>query len=119
MNKNNEELISRYVLDNLKHKFIASVNQQITADLALNLQALYQDREGSFTKYENTLPVGETDYAPFWLFDAKLIYEKNNISVFGSVNNVFNTSYNDIENVIQPGRWFKAGISYHFSLKKM
>lgn len=119
VNKNNEELISRYVLDNLKHKFIASVNQQITADLALNLQALYQDREGSFTKYENTLPAGETDYAPFWLFDAKLIYEKNNISVFGSLNNVFNTSYNDIENVIQPGRWFKAGISYHFSLKKM
>jgi len=112
VSKNDEEVISRYVLDNLKHKFVGSVMVQIVSNLELNLQVLYQDREGGYIKYEDTLPVGEVDYDPFWLFDAKLIYARKNITLFGSVNNIFNISYSDIENVEQPGRWFKVGIIY-------
>ena len=117
VSKSDNAVISRYVLDNLKHKFVGSVTQQIVPSLTLNVEILYQDRAGSYLRYENTVPVGETDYAPFWLFDAKLIYERKNVSLFGSVNNLFNTSYNDIENVVQPGIWFKTGISYYLNLE--
>lgn len=117
VSKNDASVISRYVLDNLKHKFVGSISQHLFSNVTLNLQALYQDREGGYTRYENTVPVGETDYQPFWLFDTKLLYEKNDFSAFASVNNIFGTAYNDIENVVQPGRWFKAGISYKFNLK--
>jgi len=112
VSKSEEEFISRYVLDNLRHKWVTSVNQQILPNLSLNVEAVSQDREGGYVKYEDTVPVGETDYVPFWLFDTKLTYHQKRFSAFVSVNNIFNTEYNDIDNVIQPGRWFKAGLSY-------
>lgn len=115
--KEDGDFISRYVLDNLKNKLTGSISQQIVKNLALNLQVVYQDREGSYIKYENTQEIGETDYLPFWLFDGKLLWQLKRMTVFASVNNIFNTEYTDIENVVQPGRWIKAGLSYRFPLK--
>ncbi len=106
------EYISRYVLDHLKHKLVGSFNQQMAKKLFLDIRLIYQDREGTFTKYENTRPLGEAAYEPFFLMDAKLMYRLKSLTVFGSVNNILDTQYNDIGNVVQPGRWIKAGLSY-------
>ena len=110
--KGNSDFISNYVLDNLKHKLVISANQQILSNLFFDLKFVFQDREGGYTKFENSAPVGEVPYDPFWLVEGKVSYKNKGMSIFASLNNIFNVSYNDIGNVIQPGRWFKAGITW-------
>ncbi len=111
--KQDSPLISYYVMDNLKHKFVAAVNQPISERLSVDVKAVYQDREGTFTFYESGATGYELEYKPFWTVDVKALYEIRNFNVFISVNNVFNNQYYDIGNVIQPGRWIKAGISFN------
>lgn len=55
--------------------------------------------------------VGEKEFAPFWLFDAKLSWDYKISSVYIEATNLFDEKYIDIANVNMPGRWFKAGIS--------
>lgn len=112
MDKQLPGLISNYVLDNLRHKIILSGNYELVRNLSLNLSFIYQDREGTFTLYQNKTPVGETVYAPFWLTDLKLNYRYRNFIFFASGNNLLDKKYYDIGNVRQPGRWMKAGVSY-------
>ena len=73
---------------------------------------VYQDRNGSYTKYEDKQVVGETAYDPFLTVDAKINYQYKKVNVFASADNIFDVKYNDIGNVVQPGRWLKAGIIY-------
>ena len=104
--------ISNYVLDHLKHKFVGSVNQTIFRNFDIDFKILFQDREGTYTKFENGNWGNETDYDPFWVFGMKANYDWKNLNIFVSVNNILNTSYYDIGNVQQPGRWTKIGIKY-------
>uniref|UniRef100_UPI003216BB76 TonB-dependent receptor plug domain-containing protein n=1 Tax=uncultured Draconibacterium sp. TaxID=1573823 RepID=UPI003216BB76 len=113
LQKQESDFISNYVLDNLKHKLVGSVNQQIIRNLSLDLRFVYQDREGTYTKFENKVSVGEVEYDPFLTCDGKLSYQNRGVTVFTSVNNLFDVKYNDIGNVIQPGRWIKIGVSYN------
>ncbi|WP_163325357.1 TonB-dependent receptor plug domain-containing protein [Draconibacterium mangrovi] len=110
--KGNADLVSNYALDNLKHKLVGSLSEQLVKGLQLDLHFVFQDREGSYTRFENKIPVGEVSYDPFWVFDGKLSYRRKQFSVFASVNNILDKQYNDIGNVIQPGRWFKTGVIY-------
>ena len=112
--KGKADFVSNYALDNLKHKLVGSVNKQLAKGLNLNVNFVFQDREGSYTQFKNKMPVAEVSYDPFWVFDAKLRYTRNQYAIFASVNNIFDKQYNDIGNVIQPGRWFKGGIVYNF-----
>ncbi|NQU55521.1 MAG: TonB-dependent receptor [Bacteroidetes bacterium] len=116
LQKESQDIISNYVLDNLKHKFVGSINQSITKNIAIDLKASFQDREGAYTEFVENNYGSEVDYKPFWLFDAKVNYGLTRLNLFVSVNNIFDLSYNDIGNVVQPGRWIKAGISYQFKL---
>lgn len=111
------DFISYYVLDNLKHKLVGSLSQKLTKNLSFDLKFVYQDREGSYTKYEDAVSVGEVEYEPFWTFDAKLAYGTKGLTVFVSAKNIFDETYNDIGNVIQPGRWLKAGLLYNIDFK--
>jgi iron complex outermembrane receptor protein len=110
--KGNAGFVSNYALDNLKHKLVGSLSEQLAKGLTLDLHFVFQDREGSYTQFENKMPVGEVAYDPFWVFDGKLSYRRNQFLVYASVNNIFDKQYNDIGNVIQPGRWFKTGVIY-------
>jgi vitamin B12 transporter len=114
-NKETSDFISYYVLDYLKYKFTASVNQSITKYLFLNLRSYFQKREGTFTNFGDN-NYREVSYKPFWLFDAKILFKKENLQIFISSNNIFNKEYFDIGNIVQPGRWIKTGILYKFNL---
>ena len=116
LEKEDYDFISNYVLDNLKHKFVGSVNQSITKNISIDFKASFQSREGTHTEFKNNDWGNEVNYKPFWLFDAKVIYNWNVLNVFVSANNIFDLNYNDIGNVEQPGRWIKAGISYQFNI---
>lgn len=110
--KEETELISYYVLDNLRHKFVASANQTILKRLTLNFNFIFQEREGTFSKHHAGNQAEEISYKSFWLVDSKLGYRMNNIRLFVSVNNLFDVEYFDLGNIVQPGRWVKAGISF-------
>ncbi len=118
LKKVDQELISNYVLDNLKHKLVIGVNQKIIPRLTLDLKLVYQDREGTFTGFENGDWAEEVEYKPFWLLDGKLSYNYRNIGLFVSASNILDTSYYDIGNIVQPGRWIKSGISYKLDFNR-
>jgi len=116
LRKEDFDFVSNYVLDNLKHKFVSSINQSITKNITIDFKILFQDREGTYTEFVDNYWGNEVEYKPFWLFDAKVNYNLNDLNIFISVNNIFGLSYNDIGNIVQPGRWIKAGISYQFNI---
>ena len=113
--KQEQDIISYYVLDHLKHKFVGQINQTLIKNLTVDLDIVFQDREGTYTQFENGNWGTEVDYKPFWNFNGKVNYNWKNLNFFISVNNIFNINYVDIGNVIQPGRWTKAGISYQLN----
>ena len=113
--KEDGPFISYYVLDNLKHKFVASVTRYVTEKFSLNARAIYQDREGTFNYYDGSSYQGEADYRSFWIFDVKAAYHLKYLAVFVSANNLFDLQYYDIGNIVQPGRWIKTGISYTYT----
>ncbi len=117
IHKQEADFISNYVLDNLKHKFVGAIDQKLSKHFHINLKMVYQDREGTYTKYEDKVEVGEVSYEPFLTCDAKLSYSQKSIRIFASVNNLFNVEYNDIGNVIQPGRWIKTGLIYRIGFR--
>jgi iron complex outermembrane receptor protein len=107
-----QDFISNYVLDNLKHKFVGTINQTVLKAFTVDFKVLFQDREGTYTQFENDSWGSEIQYNPFWIFDGKVNYYFKNIQFYFTINNIFNLRYVDIGNVIQPGRWTKVGISY-------
>ena len=106
-----DEFISRYLLDNLKHKIVLSTNLTLIKNLALTVRLNFQDRNGSFLQYDSDSGQStEKPYEPYLLVDSKLIYSFGRFHIFLESTNILNVIYNDIGNVIQPGRWTIAGI---------
>lgn len=111
LNKKETDLISYYVLDHLRRKMTASINRTFANGLSAGMVVIYQDRNGSFTSFQNSEPMGEVPYDPFWLVDAKVSYHYRNMQLFLSAKNLLDRKYMDIGNVVRPGRWIKAGAS--------
>ncbi len=106
---------TKYSLNYLKHNLILNFNHKISNQFNFSWNAKYQDRAGSFIKYDFNINdyIGEQDFNPFCLFDAKLSWNYNLITIYSEVNNIFNKKYADIGNIEMPGRWFKAGFEVH------
>jgi iron complex outermembrane receptor protein len=116
LEKYNSGYISNYVLDNLKHKLIIRVGHRIFGSLKADWAVLFQDRNGSYTSFENGVSGSETDYKPFVLFDGKLSYRIQELNFFVAATNIFNTRYFDFGNIAQAGRWLKAGVSFDINI---
>lgn len=116
LKKEEMDLISYYVLDNLKHKFTAKLNQTIIKNFTIDLEVIFQDRAGTYTSFIDGNWSKEVNYEPFWIFDGKLNYRLRKFDFYLSVNNVFDISYYDIGNIIQPGRTTKFGFSYQLNM---
>lgn len=111
LSKHESEFISYYVLDNLKNKINISLNKEIGRFFLIDIRSTYQQREGTYTSFENGSWGDEVGFKPFWLFDSKFSWRLKYCNFFVSVNNILNTSYYDIGNVVQPGRIIKLGVS--------
>ena len=68
--------------------------------------ARYQDRNGQYSNVAGEM----VNYPVFWLFDARLNYERKTVKFFVDASNIFDRKYVDIANVQQPGRWLGAGL---------
>jgi vitamin B12 transporter len=102
---------SKYALDYLKHKLRYYIDNGIGKHLDLNLELLYQYRNGTYIDYD---PATKTrfpaSFKPYWLADTRITYSKDPLKIFIEISNLFNTRYTDVGNLFQPGRWITCGI---------
>lgn len=112
-----DEYESVYVMDYLKHKLNMSASVNIYKQLGAVVNVMYQDREGEYIRFvgdaNEELP---TAYAPFWLTDLRLQWSSPKYKVFVDATNVFDQRYNDLGNLVQPGRWIKVGVQLNLNL---
>lgn len=118
LSKGSNDYLSNYVLDNLKHKLVFNLDHAIVGNLHANWKFRFQDRNGSYAKYTDAVYVGEEDYKPFWLTDLKVFYKTPSAQIYCTVSNLFDQRYFDLGNLIQPGRWISAGVSYKLDFNK-
>ncbi len=109
--KSSSNTISRYALDYLNQKITAGIDIKLFKKLYTNLQIVYQSRNGNYQVYNTETSIYETkNYKPFTLVDAKIYFEHKLLQPYIEVSNIFNTNYNDIGGVPQPGRWIRGGV---------
>ena len=109
-----DELISNYTLNHLRHKFTANLQHDVVRNLSMTWNFRWQDRTGLYLKYVESQPTEVTPYKPFSLLDVKVNYQMHNFNLFANINNVFDTQYLDLGNLPQPGVWMMMGVSYRF-----
>lgn len=112
-----EDVISAYVFDNIKHKFDFSLGLKLFKTLHLTNQLSWQDRAGGFSYYdkETAVYIGEREYQPFWLVNSRLSWTTQQAyEFFVEASNLLDEDYYDIGNVPQPGRWLKGGVKINF-----
>jgi iron complex outermembrane receptor protein len=117
--KDASDLISSYVLDFLRHKFIAGISHPIYQGLTADWQFRWQQREGGYDQLigrnDNGTPIYQaTSYPKFSLLDLKINWKVDDFTVYLTANNLFNVSYYDRGNIPQPGFWLLGGVSYTF-----
>ncbi|MFV0290824.1 MAG: TonB-dependent receptor plug domain-containing protein [Mangrovibacterium sp.] len=110
--RNDSEYFSKYALDNLKHKFVVGLNHRIFQNLTAKWQYRLEDRNGGFSYFNGEKYAGEKEYTPFSIFDVKLNYSHRAFNFFFMTSNLFNSTYYDLSNIPQAGRWISGGISY-------
>ena len=110
------EYISIYTLNNLRDKATASVVHKIVDNLDMAWSFRWQDRVGSYIKYNETQAGERTNYKPYALMDIKLTYTLDKWAAYINANNVFNTTYLDLGNLPQPGLWITMGMKYNINI---
>lgn len=116
--KSSDQFMSRYVLDILKHKADLLISHQIWRSFSASWAFIYQDREGGYIKYVNTVPETiETPYAPLVQIDFQLNYTQKHWMFFAEATNLLDNDYVDYGNVPQPGRWIRMGLRFNALFK--
>ena len=110
-------LISNYTLNPLRHKLTANLYHSVIKNLSLSWHFRWQERAGSYVQYVDLKPAGTVSYQPFAMLDIKVNYALRNADIFVNANNVFNAKQVDYGNIPQPGRWITAGVNYQLSNK--
>ena len=105
-------LESKYTLNYLRDKFTAGLNHRIYKGLSANWNFRFQDRMGSYRRYEEGADKGLHPYPSFSTLDLKLYYEYKKLTFSLSCNNLFDTKYYDIGNIPQPGLWLIGGLKF-------
>lgn len=113
VNKEENEYISFYVLDNLKHKASLNISHKIYKNFGISYSVNYQDRNGSYTKFDSeTGNSYQKEYEAFLLIDLGLYYKAEKFKIYAKASNLFDKDYIDIANVPQAGRWLSFGANY-------
>ncbi len=110
-NRVEDELISNYTLNHLRHKFTADLHHQLTGTLSLSWYFRWQERAGSYIHYSDGQPGEQMSYRPYSIVDLKAIYQLGQTDLYLNANNLFNMTHVDIGNIPQPGFWLSGGIS--------
>ncbi|MCE5179534.1 MAG: TonB-dependent receptor [Porphyromonadaceae bacterium] len=106
-----DELISNYTLNHLRHKVTAALHHEVVKQLTLSWHFRWQQREGTYVQYVDLKPGERVEYTPFALLDVKASYALPRANLFVNANNLFNTVHVDFGNIPQPGFWLSGGVS--------
>lgn len=96
----NEGVISKYVLESLKHQFILTTNYQWQS-VGIHLNNRYIKRE---------LNDG------YIVTDLKVDFQKDAWKIYTQVSNLFNAQYKEVAAVPMPNRWFTIGVNYKLNI---
>ena len=105
-----EGIVSKYALEYLRHKLVASLHLNPWKKLETSFYLRYHDRRGAYYNLDKQL----TTYKPYALLDLRLQWREAHWIFTFDANNLLNTNYIDYGNVPQPGFWCKAGVAYSF-----
>jgi len=108
--KSVSDSVSKYY--NIRHKVSFMIRHGITKRIEATWTLCYQDRSGEIVQYNSAESNYFFDsYKPYWLLDGAINWTLGSFVIYAMVNNMLNTNYIDAGSVMQPGRWFKAGIT--------
>lgn len=108
---------SNYALEYLRHKFTAGLTHRIWNSLSATWSFRWQDRMGSYIRYENTSDKTGTltPYHPYAVLDLRIQWKTPTYQLYVEGCNLTNHTYYDYGNIPQPGCWVKVGGSYRFN----
>ncbi|MDR0371213.1 MAG: TonB-dependent receptor [Prevotellaceae bacterium] len=105
--KSAENFDSKYALDYLRHKVILGAGHPLWAQLVLSWNLSLFDRSGNYSDINSG---ATTDYTPYCLLDARLLWQTKWLNLFVDANNVFNTEYADYGGLPQPKFNLNTGV---------
>ncbi|MBO4906820.1 MAG: TonB-dependent receptor [Bacteroidaceae bacterium] len=106
---------SNYAMEYLRHKFVATLDHRLVSRLTAAWSLRWQDRCGSYIKYENAVSTGQlVGYAPYATLDLKLRWTKPHYELWAEATNLTNHTYYDLGNIPQPGLVILAGVRCSF-----
>lgn len=109
-----ENYISRYVLDHLKHQLSISLYHIIYKEFKISYHFSYNNRKGQYTSYIQN-PKGEIKkYPDYCLLNIRLQYSYHLLTLYLEASNILNQSYYDFGDLEQAGIWVKGGIKCKF-----
>jgi vitamin B12 transporter len=79
---------TKYVADNLKHNLKIRIDHAIYNGFYASWGLQFQDRNGTYTLYENGSFTNEVDYKPFWTINVRAGWKNVNWNVFTELNNL-------------------------------
>ena len=104
--KQSGDYISKYALDYMRHKAMATVSVHFLRYMTLTLTGGLYDRNGNYIDAAGQ-QVGYDTYA---LLDARLSWERKHLRVYLDGNNITATRYCDFGGLKMPEGWFSGGI---------
>lgn len=117
--KQSKQYISKYVLDYLKNKVTLDLNHKFIFKTNISWYLIYQDREGTFTSYNQGIVGNEVNYKPFYLLNSKISKNYKMFQFFICVNNILNEKYYDFGNILMPNTFINFGIKLNYNFNNM
>ena len=104
------EFTSSYALDVIGNKADLMTTWLLPKQVLLEVRATRQDRLGTYRDAAG----GEVEYAPFTWVGAGLSrgFLAGRLRIFTRVDNIFDAEFVDFGSVVQPGRWWRAGVTW-------
>ena len=93
------DIQSKYILESLKHQFIAGIHYRMN-DFSFSIKNRWLQRE-----LGNAYDVA----------DVRVNYTYENFLLYTEVTNLFNATYSEAGAVPMPTRWFGLGLKYHWN----
>lgn len=112
MNKNSDEMLSKYALDYMRHKLSLSIDHRIWKGLGAAWVLRFQQRDGNYSDREGNIQ----SYSPVLLLDGKVYWQgegdKYIVRVSVECKNMTNRKYYDYGGILQPQHWLQAKVGF-------
>ncbi|MBP5171801.1 MAG: TonB-dependent receptor [Bacteroidales bacterium] len=110
LDKEAGDYLSLYALDYLRHKLAGRLSFRLCKELGCETLLQYRQRAGQYTDLAGNV----LRYEPVWLLNTRLHWTQGHCRFSLEADNLLDRRYCDYGGVLQPGRWFKAGLEVSY-----